>query len=437
MIGRRAQPAPTAVASPAPVWVSVERLRLLLLWLTGAASSFVLIEPSPYELVSFLTIVVFVFGGLTLRPTLLPLAGLLVLINIGYSISAGSVINEQGVAMWIMTSWYLALTAIFYAAVLGANTEARIDMLVRGCVIAGVVASLAAILGYSRIIPSLNEKLLLYERARGTFKDPNVLGAFLVFPTLIVLQRVIVGNLAQAFRASMLCALFAAALLLSFSRAAWGQTVFTAGLVMALMFLTSRSPQLRLRMVLLGVAGVVVVALFIVALLSIDAVAVLFKERASLQQDYDVGAQGRFARHFMGAVFALDWPIGIGPLQFSKYFPEDPHNSYLNAFMAGGWLSGACYPALIVISLIFGFRAVFVATPWQNTTIAVYAGFVGIAFESFIIDSDHWRHTFVLLGLLWGLIMATRRYTPTNRPALAHPMSPAYTFAGRSVAQPG
>ena len=62
------------------------------------------------------------------------------------------------------------------------------------------------------------------------------------------------------------------------------------------------------------------------------------------------GAHGRFARHILGAIFALDLPLGIGPLQFSKYFPEDPHNSYLNAFMSGGWLSGACYPTLVALT---------------------------------------------------------------------------------------
>jgi hypothetical protein len=441
---------PPAMAAPATgLRIPVERLRCLLLWLTGASSSIVLIEPSPYEVVSFLTLAVFVLGGLSLSPALLPLAVLLAVINIGYSISASAVINEAGVITWILTSWYLALSAVFFSAMLGSNTQARLDALVRGCVVAAVITSLVAIVGYSRIFPAANETLLLYERARATFKDPNVLGAFLVFPTLIALQRVIVGNLVQAAKAAMLAALLAAALLLSFSRAAWGQTVFTAGLMLALMFVTSRSPKLRLRIVLLSVAGVVAVALFIVALLSIDAVAVLFKERASLQQDYDVGAQGRFARHFLGAIFALDIPLGIGPLQFSKYFPEDPHNSYLNAFMAGGWLSGVCYPALVAISLLFGLRAVFVPTPWQQTTIAVYAGFVGIAFESFIIDSDHWRHTFLLVGVLWGLIAASRRYAAQARraaaagpalvegAALARQQGPAYTFSRRSVAQPG
>jgi hypothetical protein len=123
-----------------------------------------------------------------------------------------------------------------------------------------------------------------------------------------------------------------------------------------------------------------------------------------------MGAQGRFARHALGAILALDKPIGIGPLQFSKFFPEDTHNSFLNAFMSGGWLAGACYPALTALTLGFGLRAVFVRTPWQQTTITVFAAYFGVFSEGFIIDIDHWRHHFLLLGLMWGLIAATRSH---------------------------
>jgi hypothetical protein len=261
----------------------------------------------------------------------------------------------------------------------------------------------------------LNELLLLYDRARGTFKDPNVLGAFLVFPTLLTLQMVICGQLKRAAWGAMLLGLLTVAILLSFSRAAWGQIVYTALVMLALTFLTTRSSSLRLRIVLLSIAGVAVLVAFLAALLSIDVVAQLFKERASLSQSYDVGAQGRFARHILGAVFALDKPFGIGPLQFNKYFPEDPHNSFLNAFMAGGWLAGACYPTLVALTLAFGLRAVFVRTPWQQTTVTVFAGYFGVATESFIIDTDHWRHTFLLMGLLWGTIAATRSYAARRR----------------------
>ena len=87
----------------------------------------------------------------------------------------------------------------------------------------------------------------------------------------------------------------------------------------------------------------------------------LFKERASLDQSYDVGHLGRFGRHVLGALLALDQPFGIGPLQFHKIFPEDPHNTYLNAFLSGGWLSGFAISACVATTLALGLRFVFVA----------------------------------------------------------------------------
>jgi hypothetical protein len=431
--------------------IPAERLRCLLLWLTGVSGAIVLFEPSPYEVTTLLTLVTFVIGGLTLSAGLIPLAVLLILLNTGYSISGWAVLEDERVALWLYTSWYLAVTAMFFAAMLGVNTEARLNALMRGCLIGGVIAAVAAIVGYFRIFPSLNELLLLYERARGTFKDPNVLGAFLVLPTLLALQPVLCGRVQQAAKGALLLCLFVPAILLSFSRAAWGQVAYTAVLVLTLTFITSRSPAQRLRIVLLSLTGVVVLAGFIAALLSIDIVAELFKQRASFEQSYDLGAQGRFARYGLGAILALDMPFGIGPLQFAKYFPEDTHNSFLNAFMSGGWLAGVCYPALTALTLVFGIRAVFVRTPWQQTTITVFAALFGVVTESFIIDIDHWRHTFLLIGVMWGLIAATRRqgayskalarhdHVPSEDagPALAPLGSPSYRFARRSVAQPG
>src|SRR3954468_1934888 len=250
MIGRSTAPAfdagAYAGAAAADLRISTEKLRCAMLWLTGACGAIVFIEPSPYEVASALTLGLFMIGGLTLSPVVIPLGVLLVLINIGYSISGWTVINEENVAMWLITSWYLAFTALFFAAVLGLNTEARLNALARGCVIGGVIASLAAIIGYSRVISSLNELLLLYDRARGTFKDPNVLGAFLVFPTLLVLQRIIAGTFKQAARSAIVFGLLAVAMLLSFSRAAWGQVVYTIVVMLALSFFTTRSETLRL-----------------------------------------------------------------------------------------------------------------------------------------------------------------------------------------------
>lgn len=400
-----AAPGTAALSGPR---IAIESLRLGLLWLMGFAGAFVFIEPSPYEIVCIIAIFLFALTGLTLRAALTPLALLLIFMNIGYATAVLQVADQQKPVIWVLISIFLAGTAIFYAAMLGTNTQRRLELLMRGYVAGAIVASIVAIAGYFRLFGSVSEMLLLYSRARGTFNDPNVLGAFLVLPGLLVLHRILAGRL--VIRSSVMLLVMLAALLLTFSRAAWGQFAFAAMLMMLLTFVTSQSTNERVRIVLVTIAGLLVIAGFIAALLSIDRVADLFKERALLEQSYDVGHFGRFGRYILGADLALQRPFGIGPLQFANYFPEDPHNSYLNAFMSGGWLTGITYPTLILVTATMGLRFIFVATPWQSTYHAVYATFLGTAFESAIIDSDHWRHYYLIIGVMWGLMAASRSF---------------------------
>ncbi|MDH3602854.1 MAG: O-antigen ligase domain-containing protein, partial [Candidatus Tectomicrobia bacterium] len=52
---------------------------------------------------------------------------------------------------------------------------------------------------------------------------------------------------------------------------------------------------------------------------------------------------------------------------------------------------------------------------WQNFHIAAYATYVGASLEGLVIDTDHWRHYFLLAGLVWGLCAATRDYQSGER----------------------
>jgi O-antigen ligase len=219
--------------------------------------------------------------------------------------------------------------------------------------------------------------------------------------------------------------IIAAGLFFSFSRGAWGHFAASAVMMVFLLYVTSRSSADRLRMVVFSVAGVAVIAALILALLSISGVDALFKERASLVQNYDAGHLGRFGRHALGALLALDYPLGVGPLQFSKYFPEDPHNSFLDSFMAGGWLGGFTFLALVAVTVWRGFRHVFVRTPWQATYIAVYAAFIGEVGESYIIDVQHWRHYYLIMGIVWAMMVAGRPARPAPASEMAFVPAPA------------
>ena len=407
---------------------SVEALRGALLWLTGLFGALVFVEPSPYEIASLLAIIVFVASGLALTSAVMPLAVLLVLYNLGFAVAVIPVLDQPKTLTWVLISAYLGATSLFFAAMLGTNTAHRLSLLLRGYSTAAAIAAIAGIVGYFHLLPGAG-LFVLYDRARGTFNDPNVLGAFVVLPALLAFQRVLAGRLVDTMRAGTLLAILLAALFLSFSRGAWGQFAVAAAVMMLLSFMTTRSARERLRIVLFALAGVVLVAGLVIALLSIDQVGDLFRQRAQLEQSYDMGHTGRFGRHVLGFIMMLDHPFGIGPLQFRTIFPEDPHNAYLNAFTSGGWLSGFIYLALTATTLVMGLRGAFVATPWRPVYLAVYAAFVGVAFESAIIDSDHWRHYFLLLGVLWGLMVAGRRHA---RSAMMRSRVPAAAVPARA-----
>jgi hypothetical protein len=397
-------------------------LQRMLVWLVGASSAIVFIEPSPYELMTLTAAVIFFATGLRLRLVFMPLLLLLFLINVGYSIGAIPFLDRPEVANWIATSWYMAVTVIFFAMVISEDPTARLDMLRRGLIAGALIAATTAIAGYFNLVPGGHDLLTLYERARGTFKDPNVLGAFLILPALFALQSVVSDNFRKSFRSATALGIMALAVLLAFSRAAWGGLAITSGFMLALMVLTSRTQAQRSRIVVMSVVAVVVLALLVAVLLSFDSIGEMFRQRASFDQSYDEGRFGRFGRHILGADMALDLPFGIGPLQFHNYFPEDTHNSYLNAFMSGGWIAGVCYPALVFVTVILGFRHVFASVPWQRAYLAIFAAFLGTVGESFVIDTDHWRHFWMMLGAMWGMFAAAHRYRASTGPAITAPV---------------
>jgi hypothetical protein len=379
-------------------------------------------EPSPYELVTLAATIIFFATGLRLRLVFMPLLLLLLLLNVGYTVGAIPFLDKPEVANWIATSWYMAVTVIFFAMVVSEDTTARLDMLRRGLIVGALIASISGIAGYLNLVPGGHDLLTLYERARGTFKDPNVLGAFLILPALFALQSVVSDSFVKSFRSTIALGIMALAILLAFSRAAWGGLVITAAFMLALMVLTSQSRPQRSRIIVMAVVAVIVVMLLIAVLLSFDSIGEMFRQRASFDQSYDEGRFGRFGRHILGAEMALDLPFGIGPLQFRDYFPEDTHNSYLNAFMSGGWLAGICYPALVFTTVIIGFRHIFVRVPGQRAYLAIFAAFLGTVGESFVIDTDHWRHFWMMLGAMWGMFAATQSYrAASSEPGAAQP----------------
>ena len=393
-----------AVATSVQYGQIVQRLLLGLLFVAVFSSFFVYIEPAPYEALVGLLALVALAAGLKLDRRLLPLIVLLLVWNLAGLAALVPVLHDPDAITFMAVSFYLAGTAILFACFLGEDIARRLAVLRSAYLLAAVVAALIGLGVYFRVLPGFEET---GGRMQSTFKDPNVFGPFLVLPILFLMDRF----LRRGFGVVSLIAslILLSALFLSFSRGAWAHFMISAAVTVALMFLTATDWRFRARVAAFTLVAAIAALALLAALLSFETVGVMFEERASLLQSYDAGDGGRFDRQIEGLTALLDHPLGLGPLQFGVLYGGDPHNVYLNAFVSYGWIGGIVYLILVLTTLLVGLRAVFVRTPWQPYLVLVLAAFTGAAAEGLVIDTDHWRHFYLLLGLVWGLSAATAR----------------------------
>lgn len=266
-----------------------------------------------------------------------------------------------------------------------------------------VITALLGISGYFNLFPG-SEIFTLYDRAKGAFQDPNVFGPFLIAPSLYLIHSILTGKMAALPIKAVSLGIITIGVLLSFSRAAWALFLFSAMMMVLIMFIKERSGAFRLKIIILALSGVMFAVVAIVVALQIPQVADLLTSRTTLEQDYDSGHLGRFDRHKLGFLSAMSEPLGIGPMVFSTIYPEDEHNIWLKSLTSYGWLGFIAYVGLVWTTLWLGFRYLLRDRPWQPYLMVAWITLCGHELIGNVIDTDHWRHHFLLFGIVWGCI---------------------------------
>ncbi len=302
--------------------------------------------------------------------------------------------------LYIAVSLFLAFTSVFFAAVIEADYR-RLRTIFDAYLLVGMLSSLLGIAGYFGLFPGA-ENFTRYGRAQGAFQDPNVYGPFLILPLTWTLYRIMRGGLRDVAVYLPLCCLLTLGVLVSFSRAAWAMVPLSFVVLFGVLFLQSNSNRFRLRLIAIGLLAVVAIILAILIILQIPGVGEFFRERARLEQSYDSARLGRFARHWLGMVLATQRPLGIGPLEFGPMFGEDTHNIWLKAVLDYGWIGFMAFLTLTFLTLAIGFKLLFRNRPWQPFLLVAYATYLGHVLIGNVIDTDHWRHFYLLFGIIWG-----------------------------------
>ncbi|MGO4440612.1 O-antigen ligase family protein [Rhizobium sp. RAF56] len=363
-------------------------------------SGFVIDEPAPYELWLALLIGVWFVLGLKISRSVAPLLVLFVTFNVGGMLSLTQMRDLADGPIYSAVSTFLALSAVFYAAIIGDN-EKRLTLIFNAWVIAAIITASLGILGYFHAFPGA-EAFTRYDRAMGVFQDPNVFGPYLVAPALFLLHGSLIGNFRKAPLRAAGLAILLFGIFLSFSRAAWALFAFSAIALVFFMLLKHRSNAFRLRIMALSLAAVILAFVGLIVALQFHQVSDLFSTRTQLVQDYDGGHLGRFERHRLGFMLSMERPLGIGPLVFSTLFREDEHNIWLKSLTTYGWLGFFCWVSVIVWTIYIGFRNVLKDRPWQPFLLVAWITILGHVGIGNVIDTDHWRHLYMLIGIVWG-----------------------------------
>jgi O-antigen ligase len=403
--------APTPPDSTRPLGISLAQLQTTVVWLMFVSSFVVIIEPAPSDLLFVIVVLCFLTSGLAISSAIAPLVCYLILYNVGAFLSYMQIPDDHKAMMFVITSSYMAASAIFFAFYIGQDTLNRFDLIKRAMTIAAVTASVIGLAGYFNI-GRIDDGTAEFNRAVGLFKDPNVFSTYLIFPALMLVQSFLLGTQRHKFISTICLLVIFAALFLAFSRGAWISFVFSSLLMVGFTFVLTPSTHMRRRIVFFTAIGILFVVAMLVLLLSIEQVRNLFLDRFTLVKNYDAGETGRFGNQLNSIPLLLERPLGFGPFQFHEIFNLDPHNVYINAFSSYGWLGGISYIALIVSTLFVGFKTIIIRSPIQNAAIVVYCPLVATIFQGIQIDTDHWRHFYWLLGLSWGLFAVSIRSVP-------------------------
>jgi hypothetical protein len=389
-----------------------DRILNVVLFITVLTSSIAFIEPSPTDALMFVLLVACVLARVRFDRKLAPLLVLIVLWLVGGSI-ATIVDDDTKAYQFLGTSAYLDISCVMIACLYCDGDLVRLAILRRAYLIAALIAVVAGYIGWFHLLPVYNS-FLLNGRVAGTFKDPNVFGPFLIFP----LEMLILGFLTRRVTLGGLTIMLTlmGGLFLSFSRGAWMHFLVSTLVATVLAFAVAPSSRARGRIMVISLLAALVIAVLVIGLLSIPSIYDTFLDRAKAIEPYDVGSAGRFTLQKIALTAILEHPLGMGSFKFTDVFGGQQHNVYMQGFIVYGWLGGAAYLTLVLLTFSLGLRCVMMPTPWRIYFIAAYACYIGEMGEGSIIDSDHWRHFFLLVGMIWGLSAANLNWRQRQMP---------------------
>ncbi|HWM10362.1 MAG TPA: O-antigen ligase family protein [Solirubrobacteraceae bacterium] len=366
----------------------------------------VVVEPAPSDGV-FLVLMAIALVGRRFRLAAVPLPvivalGMLAAFNL---LSAVQVADPERAASYFLISAFVASVAVWLTGYV--VTRGRARLVVRAYLVAAVSSAILGLLGLFAPVPGA-EMLAEGGRARALFQDPNVFGPFLIPALLIVIEELLHPRLLSARMPTkgLIAGVLTLGVLFSYSRGAW-LNLGVAVLVMVAVLSLRRGGSRRV-LGLVAIAGVA--AAVVVATVVVTGSGDFLAERAQ-PQAYD---QQRFSGQRAGLEPALQYPFGAGPGQFESIAQISAHSTYARVLGEQG------FPGLFVLLALLAFtlgaavrNAVLGRGTYGIGSVALLGAWCGLLVNSFVVDTLHWRHLWIVAALIWaGSMRRYRQVTP-------------------------
>lgn len=381
------------------------------LFLAGFLLPYVLLEPAPVDIVlAILPFLILVRTRKISRSALLIAFIYLLFSVLGITFSASFIdIRPEVLAPYVVVQVFLLISVVTMYEIFR-RSEEMIFVFLRGYIVGAAISSLIVVVMHSSgIAPDIIYRDEFAVRVKGFFKDPNVLGPYLIFPIAALLFCASDLGLRKVWVASLLP--ISLLLVLTYSRAAMGGLVLS---VCGAIFMNL-------------ILGFSLRKAVMVCLLFGGIIAVLFLKQDEIYAQYDkldylssrLSLQGydshRLSDILSGLEMGIRFPLGIGPGIFGKmYDTSNPHNLFVGKLADVGII-----PAIIMIWLLVyaSFTSADSGLKRGNRVLIVLSGTLITHFVvSMVIYSHHWRH--MLFLCIAAIALATHnkrsRRTETN-----------------------
>lgn len=382
--------------------VQVRRYALLAYGILGLSTCVTVVEPAPFELIALpLVLASSIRNVLAQSRPYTPSSGSLVVLLALFSLL--QVVSLLGGTQNLLhAARYAAITALLiiigtYLGQLFGRGDMRFRIFARFYCVAALLSATIAIgslyLAGAQVAP---DWLLFEGRPKAFFKDPNVLGPYLVPAVLVFLYqagRVRASGKIFYMGCALLCAL---GVIATASRGAWVN--LTVAVVVFALLARGKATVVFL---LAALASLVLALGAATGSLSVSAPELfeLFAGRMQLQ-DYDAD---RFLAAQAAVELGLRHPLGVGPGDITSHMglaAMDPHNTYVRIWAENG------PAALLLFLVIIAAASASTLQAWFNTRgktrdalAVVLALLVGVLVNAAVVDVLHWRHFWVIVGL--------------------------------------